>query len=241
MLLVKEPKKQKVVEIEDSTDVESEEDKESFFEVFKNSLYNCIKNPQSRYITIAGSLRMVVMFAADYFLPLFFLLSYPDFKTQFSVLYGMISIVLGFASVMLGGIFADKWGAKDPGAYAKICQVASILGWPCMMVCLLFSNNFYLSISMIAAKYGLGEFFWSPNITMMQKAIPAKDFGRYISAYQFIITISGCIASFVVGSAINYFNCGTNPVMIGRIVASVLTFGYLGSAWSWVKAQKNFV
>lgn len=78
-------------------------------------------NPQSKWITAAGSLRMVVMFAADYFLPLFFLLSFPDFKTQFSVLYGLISIVLGFTSVMTGGLLADKLGAKNPGAYAKIC------------------------------------------------------------------------------------------------------------------------
>jgi hypothetical protein len=217
------------------------EEKESFVQVFKNSLFNCISNPQSKWITLAGSLRMVVMFAADYFLPLFFLLSFPDFKTQFSLLYGLISIVLGFTSVMSGGILADKLGAKNPAAYAKICQVASILGWPFMMICLLFSSNFYLSIGMIGAKYLLGEFFWSPNITMMQKAIPAKDFGRYISAYQFIITISGCISSFVVGSLINYFNCGTNPVMIGRIVAAVLTFGYLGSAFCWTKAERNFV
>ena len=142
---------------------------------------------------------------------------------------------------MSGGVLADKLGAKNPGAYAKICQVASILGWPCMMVCLLLSNNFYLSIGMIAAKYLLGEFFWSPNITMMQKAIPSKEFGRYISAYQFIITISGCISSFVVGSLINYFNCGTDQVMIGRILAAVLTFGYLGSAFCWTKAERNFV
>lgn len=168
-LLVKEPVKQENAEEEQETEAETDqgEEKESFVQVFKNSLFNCIKNPQSKWITLAGSLRMVVMFAADYFLPLFFLLSFPEFKTQFSLLYGLISIVLGFTSVMSGGILADKLGAKNPAAYAKICQVASILGWPCMMICLLFSSNFYLSIGMIGAKYLLGEFFWSPNITMM--------------------------------------------------------------------------
>ena len=107
MLLVKEPAK-----IKASPDeiVEEEEENESFISVFKSSLYNCIKNPQSRWITVAGSLRMVVMFAGDYFLPLFFLLSFPDFKKQFSVLYGLCALVFGFISVLSGGILSDRWG-----------------------------------------------------------------------------------------------------------------------------------
>jgi hypothetical protein len=68
-----------------------------------------------------------------------------------------------------------------------------------MMIVTLLSKNFYLSIGCIAAKNLFGELFWSPNITMMQKAIPAKDFGRYVSAYQFIITMSGCVTTMVIG------------------------------------------
>ena len=92
----------------------------------------------------------------------------------------------------------------------------------------------------VAASFLLGSTYWGPNITMMQKAIPGTEFGNYISAYQFTITMAACISTAAVGSLITFMNAGSNPVLIGRIIAGMLSIGYGGSIWAWFKAREEF-
>jgi len=89
-------------------------------------------------------------------------------------------------------------------------------------------------------KYLIGENFWSPNITMIQKSSPPEKFGNYVSAYQLFTILAGCISSFTFGLLINYFDCGLNPKMIGRLLAGFCTVGYGGAIISWWKAGKYF-
>ena len=44
----------------------------------------------------------------------------------------------------------------------------------------------------------------------------------------------------VIGALINYFKCATNPVMLGRIIASVGIFGYIVSILFWWIAGNHF-
>ena len=81
LLFMKEP--ERVKSAEDDCEVP-----EPVFTKFKNSFKNMWQNPVTRYCSLAGGFRTMITFSCDYFLPLFFILSYPQFKTQFSVLYG---------------------------------------------------------------------------------------------------------------------------------------------------------
>ena len=146
-------------------------------------------------------------------------------------------MALGFASSMTGGILATKFGPKN---FTKICQVSSIISLPFLLLAVMQCNSFYLSIFGAGMKYLLGEWYWSPNISMMQQSVPAGSFGKYISAYQFIITMAGCLATFTFGSIVNYLNCSFDKVLIGKIIAGFCTFGYLGSMAAWSMANKNF-
>jgi hypothetical protein len=168
------------------------------------------------------------------------MLNYPMFKTEFSALYACCTILLGVSSCLLGGVLADKYGKKNPDTYANICLWSSILGWPSVLLATLCTNNFYVSMFGVACSMLLGSTYWGPNVTMLQKAIPASEFGNYISGYQFCITMAGCLSTLVMGSLINRMNAGANPILIGRIIAGVLTFGYAGSIWAWSKAKNEF-
>jgi hypothetical protein len=50
------------------------------------------------------------MFANDYFLAAFIILSFPNFMNEFSLLKCCINVVLGMGSNVIGGILADKYG-----------------------------------------------------------------------------------------------------------------------------------
>ena len=42
------------------------------------------------------------------------------------------------------------------------------------------------------------------------------------------------------GTAVNALDATHNPVMLGRVIASVTTFGYLGSIASWWVAGEHY-
>lgn len=95
-------------------------------------------------------------------------------------------------------------------------------------------------MGMTYLKYLIGECFWSPNITMIQKSSPPEKFGNFISAYQLFTIMGGCISSFTFGLLVNYFGIAANPIGIGRLLAAFATVGYGGAIASWWKAGKYF-
>ena len=97
------------------------------------------QNPVTRYCSLAGGFRTMITFSCDYFLPLFFVLSYPEFKTQFSVLYGTTQMLGGFASSVMGGLLAKKFG---PTNYWKICIASALLPLPWILACVLQTGWF---------------------------------------------------------------------------------------------------
>lgn len=56
----------------------------------------------------------------------------------------------------------------------------------------------------------------------------------------FFCIMAGCLSTIVVGGLVNYFNAATSGVILGKILAGVTTFGYLGSIACWWKAGNLF-
>ena len=225
LIVMKEPERAK--EPETSKEPEA---KIPIMQKFKNSFSDLFANPVTKWCALSGAFRTMIVFACDYFLPLFFILAYPANKVQFSLLYGTMQIGFGFTSSLMGGMLAKRLGPKY---YSKICQASALAPLPFLWLTLLQTNSFTLSIFGAGMKYLLGEWFWAPNVAMMQQSVPPKKFGSCISAYQFIVTIAGCLSAFMTGSIINFFNGSFDKVIIGKILACVTTFAYLGSIFTW--------
>ena len=134
----------------------------------KDSLKDLVQNPVAFWATLGASCRFINMLACDYFFPAFMLLAYPGNKTQFATLSAICVAGMGFLSSVIGGIAAEKYGPKNNKAYARICQIGSLLAWPCFTICTLTTGNFWLSIVMLFGKYIFGEGFWSANLAMIQ-------------------------------------------------------------------------
>ena len=144
-----------------------DKNKDGIMKTLKDGIKDLLKNPVTRYSTIGASFRHVSMFSCDYFLPLFFLMMYPNNKAQFGVLYCLCVAIGGLISSISGGLLADKFGPKNPKAYSRICIIGSLLATPCFAASVLLTNNFHLAMFLTFLKYLFGECFWSPNITMI--------------------------------------------------------------------------
>ena len=125
---MKEPERKKS-EVQDKN-----ETKEPIVKKFLNSFKDMWRNPVTRYCSIAGALRSVVIFSFDYFMPLFFILTYPDKKVQFSILWCTMNVFLGSTSSIIGGILGSKLGPRN---FSYICQASALISLPFLWITLL--------------------------------------------------------------------------------------------------------
>ena len=201
-----------------------------------------VKNPVAFWCTCASSFRYIGGFAADYYVPAFFLANYPGSQSSFGF-HSITTIAIGgFLSSLLGGIFSDKLGHKNPKNYSRICIFGSVIAWPFMTACTLVTNNFNICLACLAMRKLIGDNFWAANLAMMRESTPKGKYANVISAYQFFNFTAGAVSTVMVGSLVNLLkiNPVKNPVGIGRIMALMTTIGYLGSILSWIRAGRSF-
>ena len=99
---------------------------------------------------------------------------YPTFKTQYGLYSAAVVAICGFLSTVLGGLASDKFEKKSRMTKALVCIFGAVLGLPAIAACVLTTNNFYLSVAMMAIKYLVSECWMSPAITMMQSTVEPK-------------------------------------------------------------------
>ena len=226
-----------VLNAEESVEENQEQPKEEEDETkSKNPIKMVFGNPIAAACIAASSCRYITMFAFDYYFPAFMLMTYPAYKTQFASLAALCTLSCGLFAAISGGVIAEKIGHKDPRNYSRICWIGAAVAWPCAMLMVLTTNNFWLSIAMLFARYAFGENYWSPNLYMIQKSCKPSEFGSYIGAYQFFNIIAGCISTIGVGFLVNNMGFGQTPKGLGRVIAGVASIGYAGSILAWWKA-----
>lgn len=76
-------------------------------------------------------------------------------------------LVCGFTSGLLGGLVSDRWGKITPMMKSYVCCIGNLLAMPMFIIAMLLKDNFWLSVSLIGARYLVGETWKSPNITMI--------------------------------------------------------------------------
>lgn len=134
---------------------------------FITALTDIMASPISKYTTIGASFRYFGQFASDYYLPLFYLSNYTNYKAEFALVYSVINLTCGFASSMAGGIIADKFGKGRPMLKAWICVGGNLIALPLFIASVLTTNNFWLSMSFTALRFLFGEPWKSPSVTMI--------------------------------------------------------------------------
>ena len=215
-----------------------EDDDECPYEIEANKpLLECfndlMKRPVSKYMTYSAALQQAIIMFCDYFYPLYFLSMFPTHKVEFSLIYGVSNILLGLPSVIIGGILAKKVGEKR---WIRVCQASSLVPLP-LTIFSLTSGNFWAAMMAMSSSYLICNLWWSPNMTLMQKTIDPMERGGAMSAYQFLITMVGCMGTITMGSLIS--GLGAGPKQIGMIIAAFISGAHFISVGFWQQARKH--
>jgi hypothetical protein len=105
-----------------------------------------------------------------YYVPVFFLQIFPQYKTAFSTLNAVNLSVLGMVSGLSAGILTDKLESKNKNFMAKSWTIilGCALALPLMAVTTLQTSNFWLSLVCSMMFTLLNANFSGMAITMMQ-------------------------------------------------------------------------
>ena len=143
-------------------------------------------------------------------------------------------------SSLTGGIIGDRIAASNHLNLSRICYMGAACASPFIMAGTLITGNFFLALSCIILRVLIGECFWGPSMSMIQQSVPQEELSSYVSAWQFFNYTSGGLITILIGSFVSYFGLANSPVALGRLLAAVSFFTYLGSTLSWWKAGKEF-
>ena len=215
-------------------------DERSIPQKFIGSLKDILSHPVSKWTCLGASLRYFGIFACDYYVPMFFLRNYVNFRAEYAMFYSLIVLLGGFTSSILGGIICDKFGKGRPMTKSWVCIIGSMIAMPMFAAGVLCTNNFWFSISMMAFKYLFGEPWKSPAITMMQNTVEPHKFGNIVSAYQFFYIMSGCISTVLFGALVSATGAAANPAIIGKLLALFCTIGYGGASIAFYLAGRHY-
>lgn len=205
------------------------------------SFTDVLKAPVSRWATIGASLRYFGQFASDYYIPLFYMSTYPTMKKEFALCYSLINMCCGFMSSLGGGIIADKFGKGRPMMKSYICTGGSLLALPFFVSSVLITNNFWLSIGCTAMRFLLGEPFRSPSVTMIQNSTKPEKFGNLVGAYQFYQKMTLVLSALVIKAIFDKFGVAGNAVKLGKTLAFVGSIAYIGAGGAYYIAGKHYV
>ena len=163
---------------------------------FVSATKEIFSNPTQRNIVIAGSFRFFGGYAIAFYKPAFFLNNYQAFENEFSYTNAVICSVLGFSSSLIGGIISDRWRKDDPKTKTYVCLASSLIACPFITLCFLTSNDFWLSVTMLALNYSCAEAWSAPAVTMLLDSSSPKNQGFVVNAYILFCTAAGTISTF---------------------------------------------
>mmetsp|Transcript_3752 Transcript_3752/g.6401 ORF Transcript_3752/g.6401 Transcript_3752/m.6401 type:complete len:120 (-) Transcript_3752:87-446(-) len=91
------------------------------------------------------------------------------------------------------------------------------------------TDNFNVSITMLAFNYLIAECWASPTITMLQDTTKNSNQGFAINSYLLFATLCGALSTFLLDRINYHFDTDNNPQIFGDALAGLLLFSYLGS------------
>lgn len=147
---------------------------------------------------------------------------------------------MGALSTILGGLLSDKFEKRSRMTKAYICSIGSFLAIPAIALCVLNTQNFYLSLVAMGFKYLISECWMSPAITMMQSTVTPKEQGSVVSAHLFYLTVVGCFSTVLLGQMANLLGAAANPAIYGKLIFAWSIIGYIGAIPSFLKAGKLY-
>lgn len=83
-----------------------------------------------------------------------------------------MSCLVTVASGVIAGTAGSMLTTRFPRKHAKICSYVSLLSLPCALVMVLSGRSFWLTMAMQGLLFAIGECYWTPMLSMMNKSVP---------------------------------------------------------------------
>ena len=173
------------------------------------------------------------------FLPVFFQKTFPAFKSQYAILNAAALTIFGFSSSIIGGIISDKFEKRSYMTKANIILIGNTIAIPLTFFAA-FSGNFWVAMSLFAAKIFVSGSYLAPAITMMQNSTDPSNSGFVVSAYTFYAHIAQTISPIIFTYFATKMNAPGNPAVYAKLIFSAVCFGYGVSNIFYYRAGKAY-
>lgn len=194
---------------------------------FKTTLATLALKRTFWLVAFAASIKAFIGYGHAPFTASFFLRNHPEqiagladsFELKsvgfIGLTLGVIAGTAGAAGAMLGGLIADKFGAKDLRAYVSVPAVAALITIP-VYVFAITTDNAVVGIGVLAVNAVLGTLWYGPVYATAQSIVPPHMRATAAAILLFIINLIGL---------------GLGPLAVG-ILSDVLA-----KAWEFGSAE----
>lgn len=112
-------------------------------------------------------------YGVAFWLPTFFQRSFGLSLTERALFYSALSLFGGVAGIWLGGVLADKFGAKNKAAYALAPALCFLVALPCFLLAMNV-HSLLLAFLLFLIPTGLNLAWLGPVIAAVQHLAPAS-------------------------------------------------------------------
>lgn len=109
---------------------------------------------------------------------------------------------------------------------AWACIIGTGLGIPTIMMCVLTTENFYVSIAGLGLEYLVAECWIGPAITMVINTISPQNKGFAVGAFLFWASISGMCSTLILGALDTHHNYKEDPKQYGKVLCMFVAIPY---------------
>ncbi len=160
------------------------------------------KKPSFWLISLGAGFSSMCGYGLGFWSPAIFVRSFGFDLTTTSYFFGSILLLGGVTGVLMGGVFADRLGKSDRGAYAKLPAIAWILCVPLFAGGFL-TDNVTLAWFLLLIPNGLTILWLGPVTTAIQNLVPSNMRASASACFLLITNLIGLGAGSLVMGAMS--------------------------------------
>jgi len=197
------------------------------FDDLKDALRALAQKQTFWLVAFAASIKAFIGYGHAPFTASFFLRNHPEQIAELGADFGLKSVgfiglalgliagTAGAVGAMLGGLIADRFGARDLRAYVSVPAVAALLTVP-IYVFAITTEYAALGICVLAINAILGTLWYGPVYATAQSVVPPHMRATAAAILLFIINLVGL---------------GLGPLAVGALS------DFFATAWEWGSAE----
>ncbi|WP_419252981.1 spinster family MFS transporter [Caulobacter sp. ErkDOM-YI] len=140
---------------------------------FKTVLATILPKPSFWLLSFGAACSSICGYGVAFWLPTFFQRSFGLSLPERAMFYSALSLIGGVAGIWLGGFLADRFGAKNKGAYALAPAICFLVALPCFLLAMNV-NSMVWAFVLFLIPTGLNLAWLGPVIAAVQHLAPAS-------------------------------------------------------------------